>query len=136
MTKTTEKPVFEPQVWNAFNARFRTSTARKFTMPSKTVPDQTMSMRRMLEKHVQGIHLPVEKEGIFDDETEQSDGIHPKTLDLVDIQAIAEETQETMSNYQKSKEKAAERLKKAEKDRQLDLEREVEELRKLKPEGH
>ncbi len=81
--------------------------------PSMTIPDETMSIREILHRHVRG--LPIDgkdpKTAIWDDE---SNGVNPKTLDLTEIQEYKE-------NAQKSYEKL---VKKQQKRKVLDLEQE------------
>ena len=68
--------------------------------PSMTVPDQTMSMREMLSRYAKGLPIGGAKESIYD-ENEESWGINPKTLDLVDIQEIKRDNKERIENLQK-----------------------------------
>ncbi len=55
--------------------------------PSLTIPDQTMSMRKLMERYAQGLplegHTP--KTAHYD---EESNGINIKTLDLVDLEML------------------------------------------------
>lgn len=83
--------------------KFTTShTGQVFTMPSETIPDQSMSMRHILENHTRG--LPIfgnnPKDAIWDDE---SRGINPKSLDLVDIQNFNDHANEMREKYEKTK---------------------------------
>jgi hypothetical protein len=83
--------------------------------PSMTIPDETMSIREILHRHVRG--LPIEgkdpKTAIWD---EESNGINPKTLDLTEIQQYKEDAQKS---YEKLVKKQTKR-----KAIQLDLEEE------------
>lgn len=58
---------------------------KKFTQPSMTVPDQSMNMREIMDRFAKGLPLPDQKTELWD---EESDGIDPRTLDLVDLQEI------------------------------------------------
>lgn len=62
--------------------------------PSMTIPDETMSIREILHRHVRG--LPIDgkdpKTAIWD---EDSNGINPKTLDLTEIQEYKENAQKS-----------------------------------------
>lgn len=81
---------------------------RKFGI-SQTIPDQTMSMRTLLERHARGLSLTaVGKEEIFDENQDLTRGIDTRTLDLVDIQEIKEEFQ---SLEEKNKMEQEERVK-------------------------
>ena len=57
---------------------------------SQTIPDQSMSMRTILEKHSRGLPVSGSHEGIYDEDVENTLGVNPKTLDLVDIQELTE----------------------------------------------
>jgi len=79
---------------------------RIFTMPSQTLPDQTMSMREILTMFTRGI--PMEgKVPVFQDEYTPD----PRRLDLTEIQAeldsIRERANAKMSELEKKKADAA-----------------------------
>lgn len=107
------------QVKNHLNVQHFEKTVRIFTEPSQTVPDQTMSIRTIMERHVRGISTPAVKSPIYSD----GDGINPKSLDLVDIQRIRMEHQETLDriekDYQAARDKKA--YDKAKKQAETDL---------------
>lgn len=52
-----------------------------------TIPDQTMSLREIVEKHSRGMEINGQKTSIFDD-AETASGINPMTLDLIDLQEL------------------------------------------------
>lgn len=92
---------------------------KKFTQPSQTIPDQTMSVKTILERYASGLPLQGLKEPIFEQEDTPSSGINPKTLDLVDWQRLQIENKEQIENLQanakkEAEEKNIERLKKIE----------------------
>lgn len=86
------------KVYNGLNAHKRQPKGQIFTMPSMAIPDQTMSMREILERYTRGLEIEGSKTPIFEEEDEESNGINMATLDLVDIQEMAEE------NFEKIKE--------------------------------
>ena len=75
------------KVISPLNRHERKSKGQTFTQPSLTVPDQTMSMRTILDRYAKGLPVAGSKEAIWD-EDEISNGINPKTLDLVDFQEM------------------------------------------------
>lgn len=107
------------KVINLLNKHERTAKGETFTQPSQTIPDQTMSMRTILDRYAKGLPIAGSKEAIWS-EDESEHGINPKTLDLVDFQEMK------MKNKAKIEE----------------LENQVKEQRKAKkeatqePEGH
>lgn len=68
-------------------------------LPSLTVPDESMSLRLIISKYANGIPISNSKNPIYDDENE-SMGINPKTLDLVDIQLLKEQNALNQSRLQ------------------------------------
>ena len=73
-------------VKNSLNFNHEDWKGKEFTMPSQTVPDQTMSIKTIMEKFAQGQPIGGTFEEIY--EEEPSSGIDPRRLDLVDIQAM------------------------------------------------
>lgn len=61
---------------------------KTFSQPSKTVPDQTMSLRTIMNRYASGLPVGGIKEALWDDDAENSLGINPRTLDLVDLQEL------------------------------------------------
>lgn len=78
---------------------------KSFDMPSMTVPDQTMSMRTILERYAKGLPVTDGKEPIFDENPELSLGINPRTLDLVDLQVMEMENKESIKNLKEKRKK-------------------------------
>ena len=67
---------------------------------SMTIPDETMSIREILHRHVRGLPMDGKdpKTAIWDD---QSNGINPKTLDLTEIQEYKEKVQKSYERISK-----------------------------------
>lgn len=82
-----------PLVWNSLNAKFKPKQKDKPYPPSQTIPDQSMSMREILLNHTSGVLNAKMKLPIYD-ELEESLGIDPRGLDLVDIQKYQLENNE------------------------------------------
>lgn len=74
-----------------------------FTQPSLTVPDQAMSMRTMIERYAKGLPIGDAKEEIWDDDIDQTMGINPRTLDLVDLQEMKMNNEEKITKLKKLK---------------------------------
>lgn len=85
-----------------------------FTQKSKTVPDQTMSIKTILERHTRGLDIPEGKAPIYEEEDMPSNGINPKTLDLVDLENIARGNKQELERLQ-SEIKQAKKAKNSEK---------------------
>lgn len=88
---------------NPFN--YKPYEGKIFTQPSMTVPDETMSIRELLSRHVNG--LPVENGKVpLYDEDESSDGINPKTLDLTDWDELKRNAAATIKKHKANLAKA------------------------------
>ena len=97
-----------------FSILNRPQTKGKWTtQPSETLPDQTMSIREILIRHAKGLPVADEKEPLWD-EDETSQGINPKTLDLVDLQELAMKTAEDVISLKDKIEKSKPKTKKVE----------------------
>lgn len=109
--KSTKDKINDMKVFNALNAHEREKKHRVFTQPSQTVPDQTMSIKEILERYAKGLPIGGGLDPIY--EEEETNGINPRTLDLVDIQEIKaynkknieelKEKFETEKGYRKAK---------------------------------
>ena len=86
--------------------------------PSMTIPDQTMSMRTILDRYARGLPIGGSRDGIFDDDTENTRGINPRTLDLVDIQALQQINKEQMDEVLNAQ---TERVKKRKNDKEVEM---------------
>lgn len=78
------------------------STGQKFTQASQTIPNETMSMRTILERYAKGLPTADFKNPIYDEE-EVSQGINPKTLDLADWEKMSREGNEKIKAYERAK---------------------------------
>lgn len=72
-----------------------------FTDPSLTLPDQEISIKEIYDRHRKG--LPIE--GNLNPIYEDSDGINPLTMDLVDIQNYKRELEHMKKEYEEFREK-------------------------------
>jgi len=75
------------KVKNSLNANSFEKKNRIFTMPSMTVPDQTMSIRTILERHARGLPVGGRLDEYYDEEDDLPD---PRTLDLAERQELEE----------------------------------------------
>lgn len=114
-TPWSPEPRKEPKVFNSLTVRKRPFQPRKITGKSIAVPDQGMSVRDILERHVKNGLPPIEKD-VFDDSEVMSpfDG-HPDRLDLTERQELLERSNETIKAYEaKLAEEEQQRLTEAE----------------------
>lgn len=93
--------MFETQI----QAKIKTSlTARYYpkkyevnTQPTKTIPDQTMSLKTILDRFARGIPMNVGKTPIYEND-ENALGIDIRTLDLADKERIKDANQANIQN--------------------------------------
>jgi hypothetical protein len=97
------------KVRNIFNAKdFNDNEIN--TEPSATIPDQTMSVRELLQRYANGLPLGGGKEPIF--EGEDGDGIDPRRLDLAERQELEIQARQELAEIEERlKSKKAEKSK-------------------------
>lgn len=100
-----------PKVKNSLN--YSTSDGRVFTQPSMTVPDQTISIKELVNRFTQGLPIPVGKTPIYD-ESGEAEGIDLKKLDLSEIHNMAKDVQWKLEKAQKAAEKSKQKESKLE----------------------
>lgn len=90
MTKKEQSPRRAYKVRTPYNVQSLTgSEGKKCVQLSRTVPDQAIPLRVLLDRHTRGIPYGVaERTPMYEDE--ESNGINTRTLDLVDIQKLRE----------------------------------------------
>jgi hypothetical protein len=81
------------------------TTGQVFTQPTLTIPDQTMSMRTIMERYARGLPFEDRKVPLFDVD-ELSTGVDLRKLDLVDIQEMSMEHKKTLKKHKESVEEA------------------------------
>ena len=85
----------------------------KFDQPSLTVPDQTMSMRTLMERYARGLPLDNMKKPLYDVD-ELSTGVDLRKMDLVDIQEMTMDHKKLIKGHK-------DKLERKEKQRQHDM---------------
>lgn len=111
MTKKQETPNFK--VYNPMNYSEKPKRKKIFTQPSLAVPDQSMTMREIFDRFAKGLPISGGFMPIYDEEN-ISNGINPKSLDLVDIQKMRIETDQKMTQLAtKARNEKAQRLQQA-----------------------
>lgn len=75
------------KIKNALNAHLFETKGKVCTLPSMTIPDQTMSIRTILERYSRGLPIGGRLDEYYDEEDTLPD---PRTLDLAERQELAE----------------------------------------------
>lgn len=97
MTVASRKPRIKTQ----FNYELKLKKVNY--KPSLTVPDQSKSIRTILEMHTRGQTIDaIMKQPIYDG-TEDVMGINPKMLDFTDIEILARRNSKELTRLQKEK---------------------------------
>ena len=76
------------KVKNMLNANTFEKKYKLFTQPSMTVPDQSMSIKTILERYARGLPVGGRLDEYYDEENDLPD---PRTLDLAERQELAEQ---------------------------------------------
>ena len=74
---------------------YKVTEGKKPIGVSQTVPDQTMSLRQILDRYARGLPIEGQKSQIW--QGEETNGIDIKSLDLAEIQEMREKHQDNMS---------------------------------------
>lgn len=75
------------KVKNSLNANQFEKNYKIFTQPSLTIPDQSMSIKTILERYARGLPVGGRLDEYYDEEDTLPD---PRTLDLAERQELAE----------------------------------------------
>lgn len=76
------------KIKNPLNYNHQEEYYQVITDKSQTVPDQTMSIKTIMERYAKGLPIANALSPIYEDDDTPSSGINPRTLDLVDIQEM------------------------------------------------
>jgi len=86
------------KVKNSLNAKDFEKKYRTFSMPSMTVPDQTMSIRTILERYSRGLPVGGRNDIYYDEDDTMPDY---RTLDLTEIADLQHEVKTTFEKHRK-----------------------------------
>ncbi len=88
------------KVKNSLNANTFEKKYKVFSQPSCTVPDQTMSIRTILERYARGLPVGGRLDEYYDEEDTLPD---PRTLDLAERQELAEQYKQEINEIKSRK---------------------------------
>jgi hypothetical protein len=72
------------------------------TQPSETIPDQSMSIRTLLDRYSRGLPISGERTPIWQQGDDYNDMPDPRTLDLAERQEFAELYQQELNSLKKT----------------------------------
>lgn len=81
-----------------YNQRDVVSKGEVNTLPSKTIPDQTMTIKEMLIRHASGLPFQGAKVPIFEGTDSPFKGKDPKTFDMSELAEMRDEAIEREKN--------------------------------------
>lgn len=86
--------------------------------PSLTIPDQSLSVKDLLERHQRGLSSPVSKEPIYEIDTfgEEINPLRQQNLDFTDIDGLKETINKSMEIVTKLEKEKQKKLKQKEKE--------------------
>lgn len=81
----------------------RVKEFQRFTQPSKTIPDQTMSIPELIRRYAQGLPLGAPKVPMYEEDPEQDllGGVNWNTLDLSEKQNFIKSAQNEIKDIAK-----------------------------------
>lgn len=117
----------KPKIRTQYNASEMPRLGQTFSQPSKTIPDDTYSIREIIERYVRGIPFVGAGPAVYD---EDQGGYFPdiSRMDLADQQAFVEAELEAVQKRLDAS-KASEKAKAAD----LEFQRRLEEWKKENP---
>ena len=86
------------KIKNSLNANEFEKVYKTFTQPSMTVPDQTMSIRTILERYSRGLPIGGRLDEYYDEDDTMPDY---KTLDLTEIADLQDQVKTTFEKHRK-----------------------------------
>jgi len=86
------------KIKNSLNANEFEKVYKTFTQPSMTVPDQTMSIRIILERYSRGLPIGGRLDEYYDEDDTMPDY---KTLDLTEIADLQDQVKTTFEKHRK-----------------------------------
>ena len=99
----------KPRIKYNFEFQHLKIEGQKFTQPSMTIPDQTMSIPELIRRYAQGLPLGAPKVPIYEGEDDPMQGVNFKKLDLSEqmqqLKIFSNEIKETNKRYNASKKK-------------------------------
>lgn len=91
----------EGKIWNAYNSHQRERNYQVNDQPSMAVPDQTMSLRTIVERYANGLPITGNMNQPLYDDLDNQKGINPLSLDLVDLHEMKTANEEWIKAYNK-----------------------------------
>lgn len=86
------------KIRNSINYDRKTdSNPEKNTLPSNTIPNQSMSAREILDRTIRGLPIQGAKVPVYDSEQILPD---PRTMDLADLQELREKAQQEVKEIE------------------------------------
>ncbi len=86
------------KIKNSLNAHLFETKGKICKTPSLTVPDQTMSIRTILERYARGLPVGGRNDMYYDEDDTMPDY---RTLDLTEIQELQDEVKTTFEKHRK-----------------------------------
>lgn len=100
----------KPNIKYNYEFKDKKIEGQKFTQPSMTIPDQTMSIPELIRRYAQGLPLGAPRVPVYDGEDDPMQGINFKKLDLSEqmsqIKMFTNEIKETNKRYNATKAKS------------------------------
>lgn len=100
---TTLPEISKPRVLNMLNYHPSFNESEKGGGISQTIPEQTLSIRELLQRHQAGIPIDVRTDGMFNEDDDDEIFSNLKTLDLTELRDLRNEMDEAIKKAQKER---------------------------------
>lgn len=91
------------KVKNSLNAHEFPKNYEKITQPSLTVPDQTMTIREIMERYARGLSFDGTKVPLYDGEDDVLNGVNWNTLDIEEQEQFRQQVQDELFELQRQR---------------------------------
>lgn len=92
------------KVLNSLTYDYKQVKGEVNTLPSKTIPDQSMTIKQILERHSRGLPMLGQKVPMYDDTEELT--VDPRTMDLTDVQEELDNIAGRMAQRKRTRDEA------------------------------
>lgn len=98
--EATTKDITKPKVLNMLNYHHSFNESEKGGGISQTIPEQTLSIRELLQRHQAGIPIDLRTDGMFNEDEDDEIYSNLKTYDLTELRDLRNEMDEAIKKAQ------------------------------------
>lgn len=91
--------------YSSVTAKFRKVKQTDYGI-SKTIPDDSLTMRQLIDRYARGLEIEGKRESFFDEEGEEAQGIDIRKLDLTELDDLKKHYEAKIKDYREQQSKA------------------------------